>query len=230
MLNLCDNCNKMSKCAKLGTTEALRCSDLSQMSITISKGNSKMGMIQSVSLPAGATCNPEAPCYKACYARRLSARRKVVRKSYEKNLHIWKASPQIYKLQVKAAASTQRFFRYHVSGDIPDTSYLQMMVEIANDIPTCNFLAFTKQYHLVNNWIKDNGKLPNNLKIIFSVWQGFDCPNIYALPEAHVHYKDGERTARDDAKKCGGNCTECCLIGEGCWNLKSGEQIEIDEH
>ena len=205
-------------------------SDLRYATVTISRGNAKMGIIQSVSLPVGTTCNPEAPCYKACYARRLSARRKTVRDSYERNFTIWKTSPQIYKLQVKAAASMQRFFRYHVAGDIPDKSYLDMMVEIANELPGCSFLTFTKQYELVNDWIKNNGNLPDNLHIIFSVWRGFDCPNIYNLPEAHVRYRNGERTAREDAKQCGGNCTECCMIGDGCWNLKLGEQIEINEH
>lgn len=208
----------------------LRNTTLSYESITISKGNSKMGLIPSVSLPAGITCNPDAPCYKACYARRLAARRKNVRLSYEKNLRLWESQPDIYKLQIKAAASMQRFFRYHVSGDIPDKNYLNMMVEIADEVPECQFMAFTKQYQLVNDWIVEKGELPKNLQIIFSVWRGFDCLNIYKLPEAHVHYRDGERTARPDAQQCGGNCTKCCLGGEGCWNLKSGEQIEINEH
>ena len=54
--------------------------------VSISKGNSKMGRIASVSLPAGITCNPSAPCYKACYARRLAARRQNVRDAYERKL------------------------------------------------------------------------------------------------------------------------------------------------
>ena len=198
--------------------------------VSISKGNSKMGRIASVSLPAGVTCNPSAPCYKACYARRLAARRQNVRDSYQRNWEVYQKHPDIYKLQVKAAAATQRFFRYHVSGDIPDMDYLRMMVEIARELPHTNFMAFTKQYGLVNEWIAENGFLPQNLQILFSVWRGFDCPNPYNLPEAHVAYRDGFHTARPNAYHCHKNCTECCLMGEGCWNLKPGEQVEIDEH
>lgn len=198
--------------------------------VCISKGNSKMGAIHSVSLPAGVTCNPDAPCYKACYARRLAARRRQAGESYERNLRVYQTSKESFKLQIKAAAITQRFFRFHVSGDIVDDDYFQMMVEIAREIPTCKFMAFTKQYDIVNRWIEANGDLPENLQIIFSVWRGFDCPNIFALPEAHVAYRNGTHTARKDAVHCKGNCTECCLAGEGCWNLHKGEQVEIDEH
>lgn len=198
--------------------------------ISVSKGNSKMGSIISVSLPAGVTCNPAAPCYITCYARRLEARRKTVRTSYERNLRVYKESRESYKLQIKAAAITQRFFRYHVSGDIVDDDYFQMMVEIATELPECRFMTFTKQYDIVNRWIAANGDLPKNLQIIFSVWRGFDCPNVYRLPEAHIAYRDGTRTARENAISCKGSCTECCLAGKGCWNLRKGEQVEIDEH
>ena len=78
--------------------------------VSISKGNSKMGRIISVSLPAGVTCNPSAPCYKACYARRLEARRQSVKNAYERNWKIYQTRPDVYKLQVKAAAAMQRFF------------------------------------------------------------------------------------------------------------------------
>lgn len=53
---------------------------------------------------------------------------------------------------------------------------------------------------------------------------------IVLLPEAHVLYRDGTTTAREDAKKCGGNCTECACISGGCWSLKKGEQVVFKEH
>ena len=54
--------------------------------------------------------------------------------------------------------------------------------------------------------------------------------NPHMLPEAHVRYKDGSTTARDDAKQCRGSCTTCACTDDGCWTLKSGEQIVFDEH
>ena len=50
------------------------------------------------------------------------------------------------------------------------------------------------------------------------------------LPEAHVRYRDGTTTTRDDALECSGNCTECAITDEGCWTLKNGEQVVFNEH
>lgn len=196
--------------------------------ISISKGNSKMGAIPSVSLPACTTCNPCAPCFKKCYARRMSARRATVRDAYERNLDILNNAPYTYWLQVKAGASVTRFFRYHVSGDIPNGHYLKMMVKTAQELPNTNFLAFTKQYNIVNDYLSDGGVIPPNLKIIFSNWGDWKCENPYNLPQCEIVLKGGEPAP--DWKICGGNCTACACAGIGCWELKNGETIAIYEH
>ena len=123
--------------------------------ITISKGNSKMGAIPSVSLPACITCNPSAPCFKLCYAAKIERIYKSAKESYQRNLDILKADPGAYWIQVKAAAMVNRFFRYHVSGDIPNPDYFVQMVKLAKELPNTNFLAFTKQYYIVNQFIND---------------------------------------------------------------------------
>ena len=123
-----------------------------------------------------------------------------------------------------------RFFRFHVSGDIPDSGYLLHMVEIANRNPHCEILCFTKKYDIVNFWIDSGYSIPANLHLVFSVWRGLPVNNKYNLPEAHVRYRDGSTTARPEAKECGGNCTECAITDNGCWILKNGEQVVFDEH
>ena len=50
--------------------------------ISISRGNSKMGAIPSVSLPCRVTCNQNAPCFKKCYAARIELRYKESRNAY----------------------------------------------------------------------------------------------------------------------------------------------------
>lgn len=196
--------------------------------ITISKGNAKMGAISSVSLPACTTCNPNAPCFKKCYAVRLAKRRKNVRDSYEKNLDILNADAGAYWAQVKAGAMVNRYFRYHVSGDIPNLDYFENMVKLAEELPKTEFLAFTKQFPIVNNYLNNGGKIPQNLKIIFSNWGEWKCDNPHNLPICEVIFK-GEEPA-DDWKICGGNCTECACRGVGCWELKNGDTIAIYEH
>ena len=196
--------------------------------ISISRGNTKMGAIPSVSLPACVTCNPSAPCFKKCYARRLAARRATVRDAYQRNLDILSTDPAAYWLQVKAAAITTRFFRYHVSGDIPNIDYLYNMVKIAEELPHTNFLAFTKQYTIVNEFLNAGYKIPQNLKILFSNWGAWKCENPHNVPVCEIVLKGSEPA--QDWKICGGNCTECACRGVGCWELKNGETIAIYEH
>ena len=198
------------------------------MTVSISKGNSKMGAIPSVSLPACVTCNPDAPCFGKCYARRLSARRATVRNAYDRNLEILNTNPALYWSSVYTAAATVKYFRYHVSGDIPNIEYFAHMVQLAQVLPDTHFLAFTKQYTIVNAYINNGGKIPPNLKIIFSNWGSWKCENPHGLPECEIVLKGNEPSP--GWKICGGNCTECACRGIGCWELQNGETIAIYEH
>ena len=198
------------------------------MSVSISNGNKKMGAIPSVSLPACITCNPDAPCFKLCYAAKISRLYKTVNAAYSRNLSILNADPARYWEEVKAGAQMARFFRFHVSGDIPNAEYFGEMVRLARELPNTNFLAFTKQYHIVNAYLNGGDVIPDNLKIIFSNWGAWKCENPHKLPECEVILK-GSGPA-PDWKICGGNCTACACRGIGCWELKKGETIAIYQH
>lgn len=200
------------------------------MNVKISKGNSKMGQIPSVSLPAGKTCRSDCGCSKLCYAKKLERMRPSVRQAYQHNLDLLNRDSDTYWREVEASIMMSRFFRFHVSGDIPDAIYFKHMVDIAQANNHCEILCFTKKYGIVNNYIKFFGKLPKNLHILFSGWTDIEMLNPYNLPEAHVRYRDGSTTAREDAKLCGGNCTECAITDGGCWTLTDGEQVIFDEH
>lgn len=198
--------------------------------LSVSNGNIKMGAIPSISLPAIKTCREDAPCTKECYACRMEKRCKNVRNAYQNNMDLFMDNPESFKMQAIGAAFTTRYFRWHVSGDILNTEYLEMMVEVAQTCKETNFLAFTKKFELVNQYIADGGVIPENLQIIFSGWRGFKLDNPYHLPEAHVLYKDGTTTAPTNAKVCGGHCYDCICQGVGCWELKEGEAIVLREH
>ena len=195
--------------------------------VSISKGNSKMGYIPSVSLPPVVTCAQGCTCAKKCYAAKLCRIYPSVRKAYARNLDILKNDMDNYFIQVKAAAMVTKYFRFHVSGDIYDMNYLDRMVKLAQDLPGTTFLAFTKQYNFVNNFLQ-YAAIPDNLKIIFSEWPGMTMYNPHNLPVAHVIFKGSEPA--DDWKICGGNCSECACRGVGCWELKKGEHIAFYEH
>ena len=125
-----------------------------------------------------------------------------------------------------------RFFRFHVSGDIPDAAYLSRMVGVAQRNPHCQILCFTKRYRLVNEFLQSGQRIPENLHLVFSVWRDMEYENPFSLPEAHVFYRDGTTTARQDgsAIPCGGNCTTCARTDTGCWKLKPGQQVVFNEH
>ena len=196
--------------------------------VSNSKGNKKLGAIPSVSLPACVTCNPCAPCFKECYARKVERIYTTARDSYAKNLATLQESPAEYWQQVRKAVSMYRFFRYHVSGDIPNASYFAEMVKTAELYPHTTFLAFTKQFPIVNAFLSNGGVIPSNLVIIFSNWGSWKCENPHSLPTCEVVFK-GELPA-ESWKVCGGNCTECACRGIGCWELKKGETIAIYKH
>lgn len=200
------------------------------MNVKISNGNAKMGAIPSVSLPAGVTCRSDCECSKKCYAKRLERMRPSVRQAYKHNYDLLNSDPNTYWREVEASIMMSRFFRFHVSGDIPDATYFEHMVDIARTNTHCEILCFTKKYDIVNSHINIIGKLPKNLHIIFSGWHDIEMVNPYNLPEAHVRYRDGSTTAREDAKLCGGNCTECAITDGGCWTAKHGEQVVFNEH
>lgn len=197
--------------------------------VKISKGNSKLGAIPSVSLPSVTTCR-QCECNTKCYARKLERIRPNVANAYKNNLEVLQSEPDVYWREVKAAVMLSRFFRFHVSGDILNLEYLIQMVEIARENPHCEILCFTKKYEIVNMYLNTFGKLPQNLHMIFSGWIGLEMANPFNLPEAHVRYRDGSTTAREDAIECGGNCTECAMTEGGCWTLKNGEQVVFNEH
>lgn len=197
--------------------------------LSISNGNSKMGQIPSVSLPPIKTCTNCKHCAKDCYAAKLCRIYPSVKNAYENNLKILLSDPDDYFMQVKYVSMFTRFFRWHVSGDIVNREYFDNMVKIAVELPGTQFLAFTKNYTVVNDWISENGNLPDNLKIIFSGWYDLLTPdNPYNLPCSNVINK-GE-TVPDNYLICGGNCSECACRGVGCWQIKNGETIAFYKH
>lgn len=199
------------------------------LKLSVSPGNRKMGAIPSVSLPPVKTCTNCAVCAGKCYAARMVRRFATVRNAYENNLALYAADPEAFFFQAKAAAMISRFFRWHVSGDIPNADYFRRMVQLAEDLPSTSFLCFTKNYSVVNSFIDNGGAIPENLHVIFSAWGKQLIPdNPHGLPVSDVIFK-GE-TPADDWKICGGNCFECCCRGVGCWELKPGETIAFYEH
>lgn len=204
---------------------------MTDLHLSVSRGNAKMGAIPSISLPPIKTCSPDACkfCGKMCYAKKIARLRKSVNDAYERNLTILENEPEKFWREANAAVAVSRFFRFGVSGDIYNADYLEHMVEIAKNNKHCEILCFTKQFDICNAYLEHH-KFPKNLHVLFSAWKGMEMKNPHNLPEAHVFYKDGTTTAKDGARFCSNNCYECAIAGSNCWSLKNGEQIIFKQH
>lgn len=197
--------------------------------VSVSPGNVKTGAIPSVSQLPGVTCpaSCKETCGVACYAWKIALLRSNVMRSYARNTALATLLPDLYWKQVKEAAYMSRWFRFHVAGDIPNKLYFEKMIETVRSCPGTTFLCFTKRYSVVNDWIRKNGDLPSNLKLLFSGWIGLKPDNPYSLPETTVY---GDEGPREDWLLCGGNCSECCCRGTGCWKAEKGETIAFKIH
>ncbi len=200
--------------------------------VSISNKNEKLGDIKSVSLPAVKTCNPLAPCFKYCYAKKLVAYRSNVRKSYENNLNVLDNDRDAYFTQIKAISFMERVFRYHISGDVPDEDYFRRMIRLAEEVPTCTFFTYTKQFTIVNNVISERKAtkkraLPKNLIILFSGWgKDFRPDNPHKLRVAEVVFKGETKPdawfqcpEQIDSKKQW-KCTDCFIHQTGCFDTR----------
>lgn len=196
----------------------------------ISRNNAKLGPhIPSVNLPAGKTCRKDAPCLGKCYARKGNMAFPSVKDRAEANLAMWKENPAQYEKEIVEAAYHSRFFRWHSSGDIPDTLYLDMMLRVANALPSTSFLVFTKQWEYINNCLEYVEK-PHNLQIVFSAWGDLIPPNPHNLPIAYIRFRKAETHLPEGALECPRYCGDCVMSGRSCWDLECGESVCFNEH
>ena len=166
------------------------------MKVNISKTNSKLGgFIPSINLPAGKTCRADAPCQKGCYAKKGNFLYKNVQQSLTNNLLVYLNDSNDYFNQIINELNNgdivYKFFRWHSSGDIVDKNYLLWVIKVAEALPQTKFLCFTKKFDLINDYLKDNNYIPDNLKIVFSAWdKDFKVENPFNLPVTYVRFKN----------------------------------------
>ena len=202
--------------------------------IKITTTNSKLGgFIPQINLPALVTCRKNAPCAKYCYARKGNFTFPNVKESIDNNLKEFLADSKSYFNQIIDFLTNgdiiYKFFRWHSSGDIANAEYLKGMVEVAKKCKHTKFLAFTKKFEIVNEYLASGEKLPKNLSIVFSAWdKTFKVDNPFNLPMTYVFFKKEENNADipEFSFPCAGNCSEC----KACWNLKKGQSVFFHQH
>lgn len=200
--------------------------------VTMATGNTKLGsQICGLSMPPVTTCRKDAPCRKGCYACKGRQQFSSVLGTYLKNLRIYNENPTVFFEQIEnyLKYSGYRYMRFFDSGDIPDANFFVGMIKLVKHLPNVRFMAFTKKYEIVNDYITNGGVIPNNLTIIFSAWdKNWKFDNPYNFPVAYVDFKNSELNPDfpADVKECDGHCSTCFK----CWHLQEGESVVFHQH
>ena len=190
------------------------------------------GIIQ-CNMPNLITCSVDAPCRKGCYCNK--GHMLLTRKNHIKRYNAYMQNPDLFfnKIDIELQCICFKFFRWHSSGDIVDKRYFAGMVDIAKKHKKIKFLAFTKKYEIVNEYLNSGKKIPKNLKIVFSTWgKGWEVPNPYNLPCSYVEYhkEEFDSIIPANAFRCGGLCAKCVKGKVSCWTLKEGESVVFEKH
>ena len=200
----------------------------------ISITNSKLGdKIPSLNLPPLKTCRANAPCKNGCYALKGNWLFANVKESLNNNLKEFIDDGEKFFNDIINYLNNNdiiyRFFRWFSAGDIVNNTFFRGMIKVAESCPQTKFLCFTKKFELVNNYLNNGGKLPNNLKIVFSAWDNtFKVDNPHNLPMTYVYFKDKSRNADipEFSIPCTGSCKEC----KACWSLEKGQSVYFNQH
>lgn len=201
--------------------------------ISMSNKNSKTGAAcLNIAFPV-CTCREDAPCRKTCYACKGCQQIAVVQGAYYRNLRLYYDDPDNFFEQVycKVKFSGLPKVRLFDSGDFPDAEFLDRLVEVCKKTPNTKWMAFTKKYWIVNEYIDKNGDLPKNLNIMFSAWDIFwEVPNPHGLGIAYVDFNDKRLNPEfpRNAFRCPGRESTCSACG-ACFS-KRLKAVVFHEH
>lgn len=196
----------------------------------ISAGNRKIGRVLNVSLPPILSCANCSGCSRLCYDIKACLQYPAtVIDARMRNYTILLRDRDEYFRRIEEKISRRRknkFFRWHVAGDIIDLDYFDRMVGIAARHPDFVFWTYTKNYAVVNAWCEEHGKenIPANFSIMFSEWRGMPMDNPHGFAEFRVVFKD---ETPPTGFYCPGNCDICKESGRGC---PSRETVYCMEH
>lgn len=127
------------------------------------------------------------------------------------------------------------YFRWHDSGDIQSIEHLAKIVKIAENCPTIQFWIPTREYGIVEEYIKtvENGfgyVFPTNLNVRLSTHMidSKNTPKIGGLTTSTVH--TDENNVPENSEICQaytrqGKCADCRL----CWD-KNVKNVSYPKH
>jgi hypothetical protein len=194
--------------------------------ITISKGNVKLGKLANFSLPPVVSCPNCKDCkgiYKgrkySCYANKAMRLYPSAKNAWYNNFEACTESLENVERQICEflRKNLPPIFRIHTAGDFYSQDYVAMWIRIAKRFSDVKFLAFTKAYKL-NYRTKSR-----NLKIIYSV---MPATKLSDVPRGTRAYAGRRPITNKRIFDCPGNCENCGI----CWNLTASENVFFELH
>lgn len=208
----------------------------SDIKLTISTGNKKIGRVLNVSTLAGRMCPNCKECIKWCYELKAYFVYPSCLDARARNTAVLLRDRDDYFARIDARINRAhrrlfKAFRWHVGGEIPDADYFDRMVKIAIAHPDWRFWTYTKNYPAVNEWVAAHGRtrdaVPENLKVMFSEWDGMPMINPYGFPVFRCVLVSHGQQFTPGIHRCPGNCEICLEQHRGC---PYGQTTEVADH
>lgn len=232
----------LAKCMRLAREAGAHYQEIpvEEIQICISNGNRKIGRVLNVSLMPMLTCGNCSGCSRYCYDIKACLQYPdTVIDARMRNTILVQRDMVLYFHLIDERMShrrTNKFFRWHVAGEIIGRKYLEHMIELALKHSDFVIWTYTKMYDVVNDYVRDHGgdrlaAIPGNLHIMFSKWDGMPMHNPYGFPVFACRLKAGNVDTPaawfKHAFKCPGNCDYCKTHNTGCI---AGMDTYADEH
>ena len=158
-------------------------------------------------------------CYalKGNYARYKHPLKMQQAKKTEKiNNKLW-SNAMAYLINNQGNKKDKTFFRWHDSGDLQSIDHLKKIVDVCNLTPNVKHWLPTREYKIVNDYINQGNKIPQNLVIRFSAHMIDQKPPKTQLNTSTIHRNQKFYGVECESYKNKNECGDCRL----CWDVNT---------
>ena len=160
---------------------------------------------------------PKAVCHY-CYALRGRYVFRKVQAAMERRIESLTDPCWVDAITTLIHRSTDRYFRWHDSGDLQSLEHLEKIIQVCKNLPRVKFWLPTREYQTVEAYRRLGGRIPSNLCIRLSAHLiDGKLPLAYGLPMSTVSTQDAgahSNTHICPAPKQDNQCGSC----RACWD------------
>jgi len=184
----------------------------------ISRGNGKLGLLPSFSLPVLKTCPGRTEfCSRLCYGLNGRFTQPRMREIYQNNLEATKQAGFVEGVVREILKTGAEAFRLHVVGDFYSVEYGENWLEIADRLPDVSFFGSTRAWRVPG--LRD------------AVRRFRDLPNVYLRASIDLSHLDKPSTSWGvwSIEGQGDPCPhdfglgEHCITCKKCWQTKGSD-------